>query len=561
MDEVRTLLERFSADPCLLYEAMVNSTDDYVYIIDMCEDKALVSENMAADFDLPGRVVTGLTTVWGGLVHPKDYSRYADSLACMLAGETAEHNVEYQVRNRKGEYIWLHCRGRLTRDEAGKPVAFAGMVTDLGDKGKVDHITGLFTQRECEKQVSRMLKQGDKGGLMLVGLDDFTRINNLNDHIFGEMVLRQFAQDVQSRLPPEASIYRFDGDEFAIVLPDGAQEDMLDLYHKIHIYSNRRHDIGGVSYFCTTSAGMVRLGRDGSSYMELVKCADSALDASKRRGKNTCTLFTPNLIEVELRAQELVNQLQISVSGGMERFSLAYQPLIRAANAQIIGAEALLRWSCQAFGSVSPAEFIPLLESSGLILPVGRWVLEEAVKTCKSWVSCSPDFVMNINISYLQMLDPDFLPLVRSVLSRHALDARHIVLEMTESYFVTDMEALRDTFRELRMMGIRIAMDDFGTGYSSLGMLSQLPADQVKIDRAFITGIDKNSFNRSFIGAVIQLCHSVGISVCVEGIETPEELRAAVGLESDVLQGYQFSRPIPEERFRERYWTGNRCGA
>lgn len=560
MEDAKKLFEQFSVDPYLLYDAIVNSTDDYVYIIDMKQDVALVSENMAAEFDLPGRTVPGLTAQWAKLIHPKDQIRYQESLERMLNGETDEHNVEYQARNRKGEYVWLLCRGLLKRDEAGVPLVFAGAVADLGDKGKVDHVTGLFTQRECEKQVARLLKQGNGGGLMLLGLDDFTRINSLNDHIFGDMVLRQFALDIQDRLPQGAVMYRFDGDEFAIVLPDASEDAMRDLYHKIHIYSNRRHDVGGASYFCTASVGTVRLGLDAGSYMELLKCAGSALKAAKRRGKNTCTHFTPNLIKAELRALELTNQLQLSASGSMARFSLAYQPLIRAADSRIVGAEALLRWSCESFGSVSPAEFVPLLEQSGLILPVGTWVLEEAVKTCKRWVTCSAEFVMNINISYLQMLDPAFLPTVRAILARHELEPWHVVLEMTESYFVTDMEALKEVFQELRSMGICIAMDDFGTGYSSLGLLAQLPADEVKIDRAFITEINRNGFNRAFIGSVIQLCHSVGISVCVEGIETPEELRTVVGLGADIVQGYQFSRPIPEDSFRERLTKDTPCG-
>lgn len=560
MDEIEKLLKNFSVDPFLLYDAIVNSTDDYVFIIDMKEDLALLSENMAADFALPGRVVPNLTKAWGELVHTRDRGRFLDSMERMVCGETDEHNVEYQVKNRKGDYIWVLCRGRLKRDEAGNAMVFAGAITNLGDKGKVDHITGLFTQHECEKQVSRLLKQGGGGGLMLLGLDDFTRINNLNDHIFGDMVLRQLAQDLQNRLPQGADVYRFDGDEFGIVLPGGSEEDMAALYHKIHLYCNRRHDIVGMSYFCTASAGTVVLGRDAGEYMDLIKCAVTALEESKRRGKNTCTAFTPNLIEAELRTLELVNQLQISVSNGMERFSMNYQPLVRAGDSHVLGAEALIRWSCEDFGSVSPEEFVPLLESSGLIIPVGSWVLEEAVRTCKSWIACSADFVMNINISCLQMLDPGFLPLVRATLERYSLEPWHVVLEMTESYFVTDLDALRNTFQELRGMGIRIAMDDFGTGYSSLGLLAQLPADEVKIDRVFITQINRNGFNRAFIGAVIQLCHSVGISVCVEGIETPEELRTVVSLGADSVQGFQFSRPIEEERFRAGLWEGTLCG-
>lgn len=558
MDEIERIFSDFSIDPYLLYDALVKSTDDYIYIVDMARDQALVSENMARDFDLPGRLVPGLVPLWGTLIHEKDREEYNDSIDRMLSGETDEHNVEYQIRNRKNEYIWVVCRGRLKRDGQGRPALFAGIVTNLGDKGKVDRTTGLFTQQECEKRVEWILHQlecGDTGGIMLLGLDDFTRINDLKDHIFGDGVLRKTAQEIQRALPPGAEIFRFDGDELAIVCQQGGVETLLDVYQHLHVYCNRRQELDGVSYFCTLSAGLVQMGRDGDNYLDLIKCADCALEASKRKGKNNCTVFSPGLIQARLRSQELADQLQRAVSNGMERFSLDFQPLARAGGLEIEGAEALLRWSCQQFGQVSPVEFIPILESSGLILPVGRWVLEEAVKTCREWVEYCPGFVMNVNISYLQMVDKTFLPFVRRLLAEYELEPQHLVLELTESYFVTNLEALREVFQTLRGLHVRIAMDDFGAGYSSLGMLAQSPADEVKIDRAFISAIQDNAFNRAFIGAVIQLCHSVGIRVCVEGVERSEELQAVCDLQADTIQGFYISRPISADEFKRRHWA------
>ena len=558
MEKIEEIIASFHIDPSLLYDAIVSSTDDYIYIVDMKKDLALVSENMARDFELPGRLVPGLVPLWGASVHERDRGRYFQSIQEMMDGETDEHNVEYQIRNRKGEYIWVVCRGRLKRDGVGEPIMFAGVVTSLGDKGKVDHTTGLFTQRECEKRVTRLAEQhGGRapGGLLLLGLDDFTRVNDLNDHIFGDTVLRQFAQSVQGHLPDGAEVFRFDGDEFAILWDRAEERDLLELYRKLHFYSNRRHEVDGVSYYCTVSGGIAMLGRDGDNYLDLIKYAASALEASKRRGKNICTVFSPGLIEARLRSMEIANQLQMSVAGGMERFRMVYQPLSQAGDLSVHGAEALLRWSCP-LGEISPGEFIPVLESTSLIQSVGRWVLEQAVRTCRAWTAFCPDFVMNINISYLQMLEKDFVPQVRELLRRYALEPRHVVLELTESYFVTDMEMLKDTFRALREMGVRLAMDDFGTGYSSRGLLAASPADEVKIDRAFISAIHDNAFNRSFIGAVVQLCHSVGISVCVEGVERYEELKTVRTLQADSIQGFYLARPMPEEAFRARYWEG-----
>lgn len=558
MTDNEQIFHDFTIDPYLFYEAIENSTDDYIYIVDMTRDISLISKNMLHDFDLPGRKVHGLVPLWGELVHEKDRQRYFDSIEKMLNKETDEHNVEYQIRNRKNEYVWVICRGLLKRDQKGNPLFFAGVVTNLGSKGKIDYITGLFAQRECEKLITRLIQnECHPGGILLLGLDDFSRINALNDHIFGNTVLRQFAQTILRFLPPDADLFRFDGDEFAIVYKNASGQDLYQLYQKIHAYANRIQIADGISYFCTVSGGIAMIGADGDNYLDLIKFAASALEVSKQKGKNTCTFFSPDLIKAKLRTLEITNQLQLSIMNHMEHFHMVYQPLISNDTLAVGGAEALLRWSSETYGSVSPIEFIPVLESGGLIVPVGKWVLEQAVKTCKEWISYAPDFVMNINISYLQMLDVSFLSYIRDLLTQYQLEPRHIVLELTESYFVTDMEALKYTFAQLRNEHIKIAMDDFGTGYSSLGMLAQSPADIVKIDRIFISAINREVFNYSFISAVIQLCHSVDIQVCVEGIEYPEELETIRSIHPDSIQGFYFSKPISASDFKKRYWENH----
>nr|WP_195268457.1 GGDEF and EAL domain-containing protein [Eubacterium sp. 1001713B170207_170306_E7] len=561
MAQSDNFFERFTVDPALFYSAIIRSTDDYVYIVDMKTDMALVSPNMERDFELPGRQFEGLVPMWGGLVHEKDRARYIESIDEMLRGGTDIHHVEYQVRNRKGEYVWVLCRGVLQKDDQNQPAMFAGVVTDLGKMGKIDYTTGLFTYRECEKEISALLDQQTEnpGGLILLGLDDFVRINDLNSHLFGDGVLRQFAQTVQQLLPEEASMYRFDGDEFAVVCPGAGVEELEEIYKRLHVYSNRVHTLDGQEYFCTVSAGMTLLGQDSQNYPDLIKCASSALEASKNKGKNTMTAYAPTLMRSKLRALELTSRLQLSVVNGMEGFRLVYQPFANSKDLGLAGAEALLRWSGTPFGEVTPVEFIPLLESSGLIVPVGKWVLEQAIRTCKKWSAIEPDFIMNVNISYLQMLDESFAEHVERTLAENELDSRHIVLELTESCFVTDMGGLKEIFKHLRGMRIQIAMDDFGTGYSSLGMLSQSPADIVKIDRLFIEAIDRdeNVFNRSFIASVIKLCHSVGITVCVEGVEEQDELRAVCDLEVDSIQGYYISKPISPADFEQKYWDKN----
>ncbi|PNV68230.1 putative bifunctional diguanylate cyclase/phosphodiesterase [Enteroscipio rubneri] len=552
--DTKEALQSFDLDPRLLYDAIAFSTDDYLYIIDMKTDTAVVSENMLHDFNLPDRVFKGLIPRWRQHVIERDRPSFDASIEAMLSGVTDEHDLEYQVRTRTGELVWIVCRGLLMRDDMGEPVLFSGAITNLERKGKVDAITGLFMHGKCLQVLDRLLAcERPSGGVLLLGLDDFSRVNSLNDHAFGNGVLRRFAQSLQRLLPEGASAFRFDGDEFAVVFDNADRNAMQDLYRTIHTFANRQQDIDGVPYFCTVSGGIALVGEDGESALELIKHAENALEESKHRGKNTVSFYSPAMSQEKLRRLELSDRLQTSVLDDMQGFSLHFQPLVDAQTLHVAGAEALLRWDAEGFGSVSPAEFIPVLESYGLIGAVGRWVLKQAMNQCAAWVRMFPDFVMNVNISTLQLFEADFVPFVEQTLVSSGAEPRCIVLEMTESCFVTDLDTLRTTFDRLRSLGVRLAMDDFGTGYSSLGLLSQSPADIVKIDRLFIKDIHVEAFNRAFIDAVIDLCHSVGIQVTVEGVEERLELDAVRAIGADGVQGFLVSKPVPADEFERKF--------
>ncbi|MEI3232186.1 MAG: diguanylate cyclase [Gordonibacter pamelaeae] len=324
-------LNSFDLDPRLFYDAISYSTDDYLYIIDMKTDMALVSENMQQDFDLPGRVFEGLIPRWRELIADRDRQSFDESIDDMLCGKTDEHDLEYQVRNRKGEYIWIMCRGLLMRDGEGSPMLFSGAVTSLERKGEVDATTGLFAHGKCLQVLDRLLaRERPSGGILLLGLDDFSRINSLNDHSFGNGALRQFAQTLQRLLPENASAFRFDGDEIAVVLDEADRGAMEDLYRAVHAFANRQQAIDGVPYFCTVSGGIAMVGEDGTTGLDLVKHAESALEESKHRGKNTVSFFSSAMSEEKLRRLELSDRLQASVVDGMRGFSVHYQPLVDA---------------------------------------------------------------------------------------------------------------------------------------------------------------------------------------------------------------------------------------
>ena len=546
--------ENFEYDQNYLYDALVQSTDDYIYVCNMDTGVFRYPKAMVEEFGLPGEIVPDAARVWGANVHEHDKQAFLESNQEILDGVTDCHFVEYRAKNRDGEWVWLRCRGHLERDENGKPRIFAGIISNLGKKNKVDHITGLFNKFEFENEVSRLLDSGEcPFSILAFGIDDFRHINDLYGRPFGDEVIRIVAQKIQSLLPSDTALYRLDGDEFGTIFRGSAAKEIEKRYHKIQTSLDHQQTYDDRKYFCTVSAGCVSSVRDGATYSDLMKRASCALEYSKRGGKNRLVFFSSDMLVGRERDLELTELLRASVENGFSGFSLRFQPQVDAVSGRLTGAEVLTRWSCAEYGEVPPLEFIPLLEESGLILPAGRWIFEQGVRVCAKWLQKKKDFALSINLSWLQLEDPDFITFMQACMQQYGVDPRHIAVEITESYIASNIGFLQDRFSRMRKLGLKIAMDDFGTGYSSLGILKQSPADIVKISRMFVQEIRNNSFDATFIRFVVELCHNVGIHVCLEGVETEEEYGIVKSMNLDLIQGFLFGRPIPEEEFERDF--------
>lgn len=555
-------LQRFNVNDREIYNALMGSIDDYIYIGDLKTGMYLVSQNMMDDFGLPGLLVENLVDVWGALIHERDKERYFASIRDMLAGKFDSHNEEYQIRNCQGQYVWVHCRGILYRDEDdNSPRSFIGIVKKPSSLGKVDSVTGLHTHEKCLEAIEGLEGDGvlQKAGLIILGIDDFVRINTLRNHQFGDIVLRNTAQDLMKMIPGKMQLYRFDGDQFAVLIPDGGRRALSDIYKKIQAYFARPHRIDGLEYSFTVSAGAVCFSDINSIEENADKCASIALKEAKARGKNRCVFFVPGMLDYKVREQKILEELSQSIHNDFKGFYLVFQPIADAGQMKTTGAEALLRFQSDTYGPLGPDEFIPLLENAGLILQVGQWVLTRAIEACTRWQRTIPDFTMNVNVSCIQFKDDSFPRIVEEKLKEYGLKPSCLTLEMTESYFVTDKEHIADALSYLHKLGCKISMDDFGTGYSSLGRLTEFNIDEVKIDRLFVKSLNANHYNYSFVEAVIRLCHSAGMSVCIEGVENGDEQKGVSTLCADRLQGYYLARPMPEEDFQERFVEQSKC--
>lgn len=539
-----------------LYEALVESSDDYIFIGNMKTGAFRYPAKMVKQFGLPSETLENAAAFWSEKVHPHDVRRFLENNQDIADGRTDSHDIEYRAKSAKGEWVWLRCRGKVIRDREGMPDLFAGMIVNLGRKDQIDQMTGLYNRYQFEGDAKKNLvdeKYVKHMGIMVLDMDGFGNLNELYNHSFGDAILRQTARKMGQLLPEHAKIYRMDGDEFAILFLNGSKETDLEVFSKIQSVFQQSQNCEGQQYFCTLSAGYVSFPQDSTDYQELLQYAYYALENSKARGKNRIVAFSQDILEGKSRKLVMAVLLRESIGRGFSGFSVHYQPQIVSETGELYGTEALARWNCTHFGEVPPTEFIHVLEESGMIIQVGRWIFREAAKQCSEWVKLQPSFHMSVNLSYLQIMDEEFMPFIRDTIHEFGLSRENITLELTETYLIEKEGIVHDVLRDLRSKGIQSAMDDFGMGYSSLFELKHTPADIVKIDRGFVEGLTSDTFTASFIHSITDLCHDVGKKVCMEGIETEEEYEIMKEIGVDLIQGFFFGKPMTAECFERRF--------
>ena len=284
-----------------------------------------------------------------------------------------------------------------------------------------------------------------------------------------------------------------------------------------------------------------------------MRLTEFALNEAKRNGRNQMAMFDQESYNEYLRRLDIRKAMRRDVNNDFSGFQVFYQPIVMAPDFKVVGAEALLRWSNDKFGNVSPAVFIPILEESGLIIPVGRYVLKEAAQACKKWKKSIPEFRMHVNLSYVQVHKSDLMKDVETCIEEVGLEPDSLVLELTESGYIETNDRIKEIFKELKDKNIDLALDDFGTGYSNMRYLKEIEAKTVKIDRSFVIQALQNEHDYNIISHIIDMVHSLGSSVCMEGIEQSDELDKMMKTHPDMIQGYYFGKPSPKEQFENQF--------
>ena len=423
-----------------------------------------------------------------------------------------------------------------------------------------DFLTGLYNRMCCERDLARQIDEVNKnhetGALLYMDLDDFKHINDGLGHRYGDALLKAISHALQRVRGIENTCYRMGGDEFVILVPPKSYPEFDRILKQIQEIFAKPWFLKDSDYYCTMSMGVVTFCDANESVTELIKKADIAMYESKKRGKNRITSYDANLTGTSGKRLDMEKNMRDATADGYNEFEVFFQPIIDIAEGEPVcaGAEALIRWNSVKFGFIPPSEFIPLAEYLGLINPIGNFVLKEACTHCKHWNDKGyPDYKVNVNLSVVQLLQNDIVEKVEQALQDTGLNPKNLTLEVTESLAINDMERMIGILERIKALGVKIALDDFGTGYSSLNHIREIPFDVIKVDQSFVRDLAEDAYSQSFIKMVAELAETIGVSICVDGIETEAQYQVLRDMKVKYIQGYFFDKPMRRYEFENKY--------
>ncbi len=457
------------------------------------------------------------------------------------------------------------------KDGEGNTIQYVSVFDDMTERIKQkeyikhqayhDPLTGLSNQflfrDRLDSSILHAINHKEKFGVLILGIDRFKRINDTLGHAVGDKILKVFGEKIVSFLNPDDTASRFSGDIFAIIKKGVDHiEDLVLLANEIVDEITKPYLIDEQEIYITTSIGISLYPEDGKKSEQLINNAEAAMFRAKDMGRNNYQLYTSSMNEKALLRLSMENDLHKAVQEG--ELILHYQPQIDTRTGEIIGAEALVRWAHPKLGMVGPVEFIPLAEETGLIIPLGEWVLREACMQNMKWQERGlPNIKIGVNLSPLQFNQTTILDRIKSILDTTKLSPKYLDLEITESSAMQNPNYTDKILYELKDMGVKISIDDFGTGYSSLAYLRQFPIDRIKIDKSFVQGVPLDKGQRAIVKAIIAMAKSFNIDTIAEGVETVEQLTFLKQQRCFQMQGYYYSKPVDADTFEKMLIKGH----
>ena len=504
------------------------------------------------------------------IIHEDDLVNACSSLKNYIEGKVICYQSEFRIKIKNDTYKWLFVRAKGLRDEANKIIKLSGSITDISDRKVIDEeikhrayydfLTNLpnklLATDILEKTMKNYKVNKKKGAIIFIDLDDFKRVNDTLGHHYGDQLLKIIAEVIKLTFDKNDTVARLGGDEFLIIMNDlKGKEDIILSCDKLLKIFKKTFEVGERHIYITASMGITIFPGDSNNIDTLLINADAAMYKAKETGKNKYCFFDEKINSKLKRTGEIVKYLRQAIKEN--ELEIYYQPQIDSHKRTIVGLEALLRWNSNEIGSVSPCEFIPIAEETGLISNIGEWVIKNVCKQIKQWeFNCKISMNVSVNISSIQLQDENFVEKIKQIVYENDIDPRLIELEITETSLMNNIDKGMDILSELKGNGFKVALDDFGTGYSSLKYLKTLPIDNLKIDKAFIDNITINKKDEEMVKGIIQLAHNLNLKVIVEGVETKEQYDLLENINSNIIQGYYFSRPVPPKEIERMMLNG-----
>ena len=533
------------------YTLAVRGANDGIWDWDLVTDRIYYSNRWKSMLGLEEEEVPPSPESWFSRVHPEDLPGLRTRLERHLAGATEMFEDEHRLEHHDGDYRWMLARGVALLGKDGTPCRLAGSQTDITDRKVHDPLTGLPNRALFLDRLEGARARAKRGGrnlfaVLFLDLDRFKVVNDSLGHPVGDQLLVAVAGRIESCIRPGDTVARLGGDEFAVLIEEIAEfDESTEVASRIHSAFTQPFLAGDHELFVTVSIGISLGSSESQDLAGLLRDADTAMYRAKIAGRGRSQVFTGEMRSEVMAQLQLENDLRRAIE--RREFEVFYQPILTLRTAEITGFEALVRWHHPERGLVEPARFISAAEETGIIVPLGMWVLEEACRQLRAWREADPawaELSMSVNLSPKLFAQAHLVRDIVTLLDRTGLPPRLLKLELTEGILVHNPQAANAMLKELRAMGIGVCIDDFGTGYSSLSYLTSLNVDVLKIDCSFIHNMTKGSDGNEVVRNIVRLAAGLGLAVVAEGVETPDQRDQLDAMDCEFVQGFHFSRPV-----------------